>query len=533
MADPGYPQAITDPTWDYFEVGRRVTADGVFNANGPYINWRPVGSVIEDQVEFSFGVDPGAFSFQLDPSNPLVDDITDIRRTTYHFRCGYDGIEYSGRILKRRETGPLSVEHTYSGMDYRYHLTRGSAWVNNTTPAEVQISITGKQDIAWGPVDPVFKNFVSKVFTRLNRPLYVRLPLKWPASWDLSHYTELDDLNSIDDLLDIIFGAYEDLIVLPARFTWLNDLFAPTCERLEMGVSVDLWDGRGTPPTVFSTDTLGKLQSIIDVSSDHFLDLSQLGALGSGLWQNTPPHACYLFDTVEKRDNRILQFRTDAQVGIASYTMEETHADAPRAIVGGKAPEVLNQAIEIGANLAISAIIFAISTIPGAGGLAGLSLTVGDLFDDVFFAYQVVVDHDLEEELGMDAFGEIFADNTAAYSLDGEATGKRTLHEHGGTQTLDVDVMSGTDGRGIHFGQPETGKRAARKYQHGDRVTLWDKGNSVEQYVSKVTLGRRRDGGFQETATLGKNKAHQGLWERLITGVQDGAASIRGLSNSI
>lgn len=533
MADPGYPQAITDPTWDYFEVGRRTNGSGNFDVNGHFFDYRPVGSVIEDQVEFSFGVDPGAFSFRLPEKHPINDLITDIRRTAWQFRCGYDGIEYTGRILKRHTEGPFGAEPIYSGLDNRFHLKRAYAWVNNLLPAEVQFNITGKQDIVWGPVDPVFKNFVAKVFTRLNRPVYTKLPLKWPDTWTLSNYTELDDLNSIEDLLDIIFDAFDDLVVLPARFTELNELFTPTADRLEMGVTVDSWDGYGTPPDVFSTATLGNLQSIIDLTSDHFLDLSQLGSVSSGLWQETAPHACYTFDTVTKRDNRVTQFRTDAQAGVAHFAMDELHGDAPRAIVGGKAPEVLNQLIEIGANLAISAILFGLSFIPGLGGLGGLSLTVGDLFDDVFFAYQVIVDHDLEDDVGMDCFGEIFADNTAAYSLDAYATGKRTLHEHGGSQTLDVEVISGTDGRGIHFGQPETGKRAARKYQHGDTVTLWDKGTSVEQYVSKVTLGRTREGGFSEVARLGKNRGAQGLWERLVTGVQDGATSIRGLSNSV
>lgn len=533
MADPGYPQAITDPTWDYFEIGQRVNGNGQPDVGGQFFDYRPVGTTIKDEVEFSFGVEPGAFAFELPDNHPVNDIVTDIRRKAWQFRCGVDGIEYTGRILKRTKTGPFGETYTYSGMDNRFHLKRGSAWVNNLFPAEVQFNITGKQDVVWGPVDPVFKSFIAKVFTRLNRPVYVRLPLKWPTNWTNSNYTNLDDIAGLDDLLDIILGASENLIALPARFTWLDELFGPTCERLEMGVTVDTWDGRGTAPKVFSTSTLGKLQSIIDLTSDHFLDLSQLNSVSSGLFQWHPPHACYLFDTVEKRPNQKVQFRTDAQVGIASYTMEETHGDAPRAIVGGKAPEVLNQLIEIGANLAISAIIFAISLIPGAGAVAGLSLTVGDLFDDVFFAYQVVVDHDLEDDLGMDAYGEIFADNTAAYSLDAYATGKRTLHEHGGSQTLDVQVMSGVDGRGIHFGQDETGSRAARKYRHGDIVTLWDRGTSVEQYVSKVTLGRQRDGGWQERCELGKNKAHQGLWERLITGVQDGAASIRGLSNSV
>lgn len=528
MADPGYPQAITDPQWDYLDLGLR-------SPDGTLIDRRPIGTTLSDEIEFSFGVDPGAFSIQLPPKHPLLDEVTDIRRKAWHIFAAYDGVEYTGRILKRRASGPNEQGDLWSGLDYRHHLSRSSAWVNNTAPPEVQFNITGKQDVVWGPVDPVFKNYVSKVFTRLNKPLYVRLPLRWPTAWTNANQTNVNAINELDDLLDIIWGASQDLIALPARFTQLDDLFRPTCERLEMGVTVDLWDGRGDKPFVFSTDTVGKLQSILDHTSDHFLDLSQLGSVSSGLFSFEPNRACYVFDTQEKFPNQKVQFHTNAQAGIDSWVMEETHADATRAVVGGKAPEVLNQLIEIGANLAISAIIFAISLIPGAGAIAGLSLTVGDLFDDVFFAYQVFADHDLEDDIGDDdAFGEIFADNTAAYSLDGYATGKRALHEHGGTRTLEVQVSTGgPKGMGIHFGQDETGVRGARKYQPGDIVTLWDRGTSTEQYVSKVTMSRNRDNGWAEKANIGKSKQSQGLWERIITGVQDGAASIRGLSNSV
>lgn len=529
MADPGYPQAITDRQWDYFDIGIR-------SADRMTFDYRPVGSTVSNEVEYTFGIDPGAFAFELPPRHPLLDVITDVRRTAWQFRCGIDGQEFTGRILKRSVTGPKEQTFQFSGLDNRFFLKRMCAWVNNIFPPEVQFGITGKQDVVWGPWDPVAKNYVAKVATRQNKPFYVRLPLKWPNLWTAANQIDVGAINTLDDLLDILADTYDslDLVALQARFTMLDDLFRPTCERLERGVSVDTWDGRGTPPAVFSTDTLGKLQSIINTSSDHFLDISQLSHLGSGLWSNTPPRACYLFDTTTKRDNRKTQFRTDAKVGLGSYSMEELHADATHAVVGGKAPAVLNQAIEIGANLAISAILFGLSMIPGLGGLSGLSLTVGDLFDDVFFAYQVTSDHELEEDIGEDdAFGEIYADNTAAYSLDSYATGKRTLHEHSGTQTLEGHALSGVDGRGIHFGAPETGARAARKYQHGDTVTLFDGASFSEQWVSKVVVGQRRDGGWKEDPSLGRTKRAQGLWERLITGAQDTATSFRGFANSI
>lgn len=529
MADPGYPQAITDKTWDYLEVGQR-------SADRLTFDYRPIGTTVSNEVEYLFGVDPGTFAFELPRGHPLLDDITDVRRKVWQFRGGVDGQEFTGRIMKRNVTGPMEDTYVFSGVDNRFHLKRMCAWVNNTMPPEVQFSITGKQDVVWGPWDPVAKNYVAKVATRLNKPFYVRLPLKWPDLWTIANQTDVGAIDSLDDLLDIIADANDDLalVTLFARFTMLDDLFRPTCERLERGVRVDTWDGRGTPPTVFSTDTLGKLTSILNATSDHFLDFSQLNSVSAGLWSNHPNRACYLFDTVEKRDRREVQFRTDAKVGIRHYAMSESHGDATYAIVGGKAPEVLNQAIEIGANLAISAILFGLSMIPGLSGLSGLSLTVGDLFDDVFFAYQVVADHDLEDDLGEDdAFGEIYADNTAAYSLDGYANGKRTLHDHGGGQQLDADVFSGVDGRGIHFGADEAGARAARKYQCGDTVTLWDGATFSEQYVSKVVVGQQRDGGWKEQPTLGRDKRAQGAYTRLIGGIQDGAATMRGYANSL
>ena len=101
---------------------------------------------------------------------------------------------------------------------------------------------------------------------------------------------------------------------------------------------------------------------------------------------------------------------------------------------------------------------------------------------------QQILDRQPEHELdlGMDAYGEIFADNTAAYSLDAYATGKRTLHEHGGSQTLDVQVMSGVDGRGIELSREGVNRCVAKGLAviQGDADTdLADYPNDAFDYV--------------------------------------------------
>ncbi|MBE7195703.1 MAG: hypothetical protein INR66_24905, partial [Gordonia polyisoprenivorans] len=430
---------------------------------------------------------------------------------------------FTGRIMHRRKSGVPGRETVrYEGVCNKYWLSREYAWVNNLFPPEFQVGLTGKQDVEFGPPDPVMKNYVTKVNTRLNRPVYSALPIKWPGAWTQPN---LADIDSLDDLIGTIQDAAAEIVGLQARFTQLDDLFRNTVERLERGVTLDLWDGTGQSPMVFSTDTLGKLQSILDHTSDHFLDLGQLAQVSQGLWSNQANRACYIFDTHDKRDNRKVHFRTDGRAQISEYDYSESHADAVRSIVGGRAPAILNDLIEIGANFAIQLLINLIA--PGLG----LGVVVGDLFDDIFFAFQVFSDFELEDDIGEDgAFPEVFADNTAAWSVDGYATGKTALHDHGGSEALVISPISGIGDKGNSFGADLVG--SARRYQLGDVVRFTDRGTTVDQYVSKVKISDTPGDRCRELPTVGKSKQLQGPWTRAITGFQGFAATTRGIANS-
>lgn len=509
--------------FDYLDIGVR---------DNPVIKWRPIGNYVEAGINWTWGLEPGTFAFELHPKHPLNDDITTrggIMKTAYHFRAAYHGVPFTGRIMKRQITGPPGREkYLYSGVCNKYWLQRGYGWVNNLFPPEIQIGLTGKQDIRFGPIDMVTKTYVTSVFTRLDKPVYSKLPVRWPTSWT---QPELDDIDSIDDLLDLIFDAVEEVEVLMARFTRLDELFGGPFTRLERGCTLDLWDGTGTPPQAAVLDGVADLQSIIDHNGDSFLDLSKLlDAANDGLWSDTPNRACYLFDTHEKRDNRKVQFRTDGGQ-IQTYDYTETHADVTRAIVGGKAPSFVNDLIEIAANLAIAAIISGLSLIPGLAGIGGLSVTVGDLFDDIFFAYQVFADNDLENAIGDDdAFAEDFADNTAAWTIDSYSVGKTHLHDHAGKQTLDITALSGLpDGKGNSFG---VDNGTARRYRLGDIISFYDRGNVVEKYVSGFSVTSKPGERMREGLTVGDDKRAKGAWTRLITGVQGLGATSRGLANS-
>lgn len=529
MSAPGYAMPTLDPVqdFDWLAFGRRDT-----QGSGSKISWRDIGSYQEVGVNWTWGLEPGTFAVELAADHPMNDLIrqNDIDKRIYQFTAGWQGIPFSGRIMQRTQSGvPGREKFVYQGLCNKVWLQRGYGWVNNFFQPEVQFGLTGKQDIRFGHPDQVMKSYVTSVFTRLNKPVWAALPIRKPSGSGLPN---LGDFNSIDDVLDLIFGHTDDLIALMSRFTRLDELFADPAKRLELGFSVDLWDNNGgTPPQVMNASGLGALQSIFDHNGDSFMDLSKLlNPINNGLYSLTPDRAGYVFNTHEKRDNRRTMFRTDSDGQIADYSMTVTAPDASRAIVGGKSPSIVNSLVEIGANLALAGIIAAISLIPGMGWIAGLTVGVGDLFDDVFFAYQVFADNDLENELGEDALPEVFADNTAAWTIDSYAVGKTALHEHGGKKSLEITAASGSpDGRGISFGADNG---TSRRYRVGDILSFWDRGNVVEKHVAGVSVTSKRGQSAREALTLGTDQRAKGPWTKAIQGIQRLGATSRGFANS-
>ena len=497
---------------------------GVRSSDRRTIDWRPLGSYQEAAFDWTWGLEAEQGAFTLHPTHRLNDVLSQCERKCFHVRTFYNGKPWTGRVMKQEIDGvPGRENFMYTCYGNKFHLQRWYAWVNSLFPPEIQFNITGKQDVRIGAFDPVAKSYLASNAIRLNKPIFAKLPIRQPAAWQNLH---IDNFGNFDDVIDFIGEVTEPIVFLQARFTQGDDLFRQSVERLELGVSVELWDGRGTSPTVFNTSTLGNLQSVIDYTDDHFLDLSRLAGIGNGLWSNTMDRAGYVFDTHEKRDNRQVQFRTDSEGQIESYKMSRAHADATRVIVGGKSPAILNDIIEIGANLAIQLILNLIA--PGLG----LGAVVGDLFDDIFFAFQVFWDDDLEDDIGADdAFGEVFADNTNAWSLDAYSVGQTALKEHGGSTELEINAVSGgPNGRGNSFGADNG---TARRFDVGDVITFWDRGNTVEQYVSKVAVSDRRDGHMREQVTLGSDKRLKHPWERAISGLIGAGSVLRGIANSV
>ncbi|MBF6460148.1 hypothetical protein IU433_13995 [Nocardia puris] len=488
-----------------------------------YLRSRPLGPYLKARFGWFWTI-PGTGTIQVRADHPLAGRLMACKRDVVPIRTYYNGIPWDGRVLTAKMEGRPGEEIvTATCVSNLYWLLVILAWVNPMLPPEVQIALTGKQDMMFGPVDFVLKYFLAKNCIRLQKPVYVKLPLQY----HVPELPQVEDIDSLDDLLDIVASIFEDITVLSARFTQLDELYQNALETSDRGLSCNLWTPEDGPsPHVFNTDTLARLQNVLDLSGDNFLWFSNpdnvLGLADPDQWGKMQ-RAGYVFDTHRKRDRRWMQWRTDSG-HIEHYERVVKHPTAHSVVVGGKAPEFMNSIVEWGANLALQAILNLI--VPGAN--LG-SILVGDLFDDIFFAYQRFDDPQLEADLGEHAFGEAFIDNSAAHSLDGFAIGMAGLKEHGGGESLRLQVRAGgIDGRGFSFGVDDG---SGRRFQVGDIMSFWDRGTVVSDYVSSVEVEDSRDEVCTEYVTIGDDKELQDAWSKLISRVKGLAAFTRAIAN--
>lgn len=497
------------------------------------LSWRPLGSYMPGTTFEYHWYLPTFATINIMSDHPAASYLRHCRRRVIHIRTSVNGIPWTGRVLASNVAGPPDrYTITLTCVSNMFWLVCGLAWVNNTLPPEIQFNITGKQDVDWGPPDQVFKKYIAKVFTRLRRPVYGALPIRKTSP----ELPDLDDIDTLDDLLNIVHESPDEMVVLSARFTQLDELFQQTVDMYEMGMSIDLWTpADGLPsPHVFNTHTLSMLQSVFDYTSDNFLNFTNpgnvLGLTNPSEWGKMQ-RAGYVFNTHAKRDRRRMQWRTDGNQ-IVWVEGGEEHVTATRVAIGGKAPEILNQVIEWGANFALQLILNAI--LPGLG----LGNIIGDLFDNVFFAFQQFWDPELEDEMGELAFAEAFGDNTAAWSLDGWANGRAALKKHSGSEFIKFKVIpGGPDGRGLTFGADTEiidGVEVSfpRRFQVGDVMTFWDKGVEVEQYVSAVKIVDNRDGHMLHEVSLGNAMPVKDEWEQVYSQIQKYAGIFRAIANS-
>jgi hypothetical protein len=516
VALPGYARPTLEPIGD----------EDILIGSPDALTWRPLGGYISREIEFDWRV-PGFAVIQIKGTHPLAPYLMQCRRKVIHLRTSENGIMWNGRVMKARAFGrPGQEVVTITAVDYKYWLKTGLAWVNNQLPPEVQINLTGKQDVRVGSFDQISKSYAASIFTRLRKPVYAALPIRW----DMPDLPDLDDIDTLDDLLDLIADFTDEACVWQARFPPLDELMKQDLDRLERGIGLDLWSPvDGPSPHVFNTTSLSQLQSVIDYTSDNFLNFTNpgniLGLADPTTWGKMT-RAGYVFDTLVKEDKTHMQWRADGtQIEHIDRTSE--HMTAHRIVVGGKAPEILNQVIEWGANFAIQLLLNAIA--PGLG----LGMVVGDLFDNIFFAYQQFWDPDVESDpdLGEHAFGEAFGDNTAAWSANSATIGLAELKKHGGSDAVTITVTNGgPDGRGFRFGVDDaTGKT----FKVGDIMQIYHLGTIVEQYVSNVKVKTDRNGRKVYAITLGDAETAQDGWERVIGRVNTLFGTARGVANSL
>lgn len=488
----------------------------VFGIDTDYQEKQYVGDYLYCKPTWAWNV-PAAMVFKVTGDHYLVPTFLRCRRKVVPLRTYYHGKSWEGRVMdvEYEWDGKQTVVTIYCMNNLFWNMVM-LAWVNPQLPAEVQVGLTGKQDIMLGPLDWVYKWYWARNAIRADVPVYVKLPV---------HYTfnlpTLFQLLNLDDLLSYLDGL--DIIALSARFTRLNELFQQSAENKRIGMTMELVikserQARGQAlPLVFNTDSLSTLQSILDYTSTHFLDITQLGNIPSQ-WNSTPSktNAYYVFDTVTQRDRRHMVWQVDGGQ-ILSYKRKVSHARGSHAIVGGTAPDILNQLIEFGANLAIQAIAGAITAalgLPGVGAIA-----VGGLFDNIFFAFQHFWDGDLAADLGPHGFKEDMGNNSGAWSLDAASTGFQTLRKLGGDDTLEMTVQSGVGG--YEFGADTevidgiTVDMSHKRFQEGDRMMFYHLGTYVEQWISEVSVEDARDGRVKELVSFGDNK-QKDIWSSLF-----------------
>ncbi|AKJ72116.1 hypothetical protein GMA1_19 [Gordonia phage GMA1] len=483
--------------------------------------WRPFGEYQRVKFQWAWGI-PAVAEIQIAKTHPMAAVVMECRRRIISVVTHHNGLRWDGRVMAARYKGQPGREIiTISLINNLIWQTSALAWPQPLFPRpEFQFP---KHDIGFGPLDGVYKYFSTRNYTRMLSPVYSRLPIRY----DTPDLPDLNTIGSIDGLLDYIADSTDDLVAVWARMTPLDELHkvhfanserAPVIESYRPGIDPD-------PGQVFNADSLGHLENIISWEGlEHFFYFMNpgniLGLANPSNWlKATQP--CYLLDTVEKRDRRHMEWRTDGGniVDIERYV---THPEGYQVVVGGKAPEIANNLVQMAINLLIQGAMSALQ-------IGGAAPVVGDLFNDVFFAYNLFSDPDLKAELGRHALPEKFANSGTAFSLDALAVGTSKLKEIGGQDTLKLTVLAGNGG--YELGEDDG---SGRRFKVGDRMTFTDTdfGTSVEQWVSSAEVEHTPGGQKVTTVTLGDDLAIRSGWERVIEKIGMAAGAINTIANS-
>ncbi|MEJ9078860.1 hypothetical protein WKY82_10600 [Gordonia malaquae] len=482
-------------------------------------HWRPFGGYQRCRWQWAWGI-PAIAEIQIAKTHPWAKLVMACRRQIISVVTNHNGVPWDGRVMGARYKGvPGQEVITAYLVNNLVWQTSALAWPQPLFPRpEFQFP---KHDIAVGPLDGVYKYYSSRNYTRLLAPVYSKLPIRY----DTPSLPDLNQMSSIEDVLDYIADSTDDLIATWARMTPLDELHKVHFENSNRAPVINLWRPGidPDPGKIFNPEALGHLENIISWEGlEHFFYFlnpgNVLGMANPANWlkANNP---CYLLDTVEKRDRRHMEWRTDGG-GIIDVERYVTHPEGYQVIVGGKAPEIANNVVQMVFNLLIQGAMSALQ-------IGGAAPVVGDLVNDIFFAYQMFSDSDLKAELGRHGLAERFANTGTAFSLDALASGTSKLKEIGGQDTLKLTIRAGAGGyeHGVDDG---TGLR----FRVGDRISLVDFGETVEQWVSAVEVEHTPGEQKTTTVTLGDDLALRSGWDKVTEKIGMLAGAANAAANS-
>ena len=147
--------------------------------NNTYSQSRPLGPYMKARFGWFWKV-PGTGTIQVRADHPMASRLMACKRDVVPIRTFYNGVPWDGRVIHAQIEGKPGEEIvTATCVGNLYWILTVLAWVNPFFPPEVQLNITGKQHIMFGPIDFVLKYFLAINMIRLGKPVYMKLPIQY------------------------------------------------------------------------------------------------------------------------------------------------------------------------------------------------------------------------------------------------------------------------------------------------------------------------------------------------------------------
>lgn len=435
----------------------KTDREAVMQAHGQYVglydkNWEPITD-IEDWIEAEWGgifADVGNMSMtlpgEISPGvvNPVVDHLLrdDLRNLdkggsldalihgAVHVVVERPGLKRRCyRILEINPKGgdpqgnPAEVE--LSGVDSMEHLKHLPLWADPSNRSKVvQLQWEDRQD---GSAEKVSRKLIGRNLIGYQQPSLLGTMFSWTAG-----YTDPEQWRGFNPSMHpvicspVMSGNRSEWCVVSARWDNAWDLLKATWAAAGVQPFAWLWLP-GDPQPFPSYTTLSLPTTIIDFAPRSTVT-GAAGIVGQAFRQlkRTISSDDYITSTTEFADVDIKN--SDGRRPWVVYTLMNPEMDIRKStdhrwVVGGKSPDMVNKAANIGIKSAIAA---AVAAIPGIGppiaeGIKGAGELVAEMSADRLFVLNEYVDKNREFHYGRSRF--------TAISKTGEANTVESLQK--------------------------------------------------------------------------------------------------------